>query len=134
MAATTPDGHIYTLPKLGESDDGTTLDRMCINKAWLDACGLEEPKTLDEFLNVLRTFKEKDPGNVGTENVIPLGGGYEVAGQNPGWYILNALGFNTDTVTNNCDYSYGVKPALLDGECYLPAGHQIGRASCRERV
>lgn len=125
LAATTPDGHIYTLPKLGESEDGTTLDRMCINKVWLDACGLEEPKTLDEFLNVLRTFKEKDPGNVGAENVIPLGGGYEVAGQNPGWYIFNALGFNTDSMNNTCDYSYGVKPALLDGECYLPAGHPL---------
>lgn len=125
LASTTPDGHIYTLPKLGESDDGTTLDRMCINKAWLDACGLEEPKTLEDFLNVLRAFKEKDPGNVGAENVIPLGGGYEVAGQNPGWYILNALGFNTDSVSNTCDYSYGVKPALLDGECYVPAGHPL---------
>ena len=125
LSSTTPDGHIYTLPKLGESDDGTTLNRMCINKVWLDACGLEEPKTLDEFLNVLRTFKEKDPGNVGAENVIPLGGGYEVAGQNPGWYILNALGFNTDSMNTTCDYSYGVKPALLDGECYLPAGHPL---------
>lgn len=124
-ASTTPDGHIYTLPKLGESDDGTTLNRICINKAWLDACGLEEPKTLEDFLNVLRTFKEKDPGNVGSENVIPLGGGYEVDSQNPGWYILNALGFNIGSESVDIYQNYGVRPALLDGEALLPAGHPL---------
>lgn len=93
-AVTCPDGHIYTLPKLCESMDGTTLNRITINKSWLDACNLEEPTTLDEFINVLRTFKEKDPGNAGAENVIPLIGSYEGAGDNPGWYIMNALGFN----------------------------------------
>ncbi len=124
-ASTTPDGHIYTLPKLGESDDGTTLNRICINKAWLDACGLEEPKTLEDFLNVLRAFKEKDPGNVGTENVIPLGGGYEVDSQNPGWYILNALGFNIGSESVDIYQNYGVRPALLDGEALLPAGHPL---------
>lgn len=125
LASTTPDGHIYTLPKLGESDDGTTLNRICINKAWLDACGLEEPKTLEDFLNVLRAFKEKDPGNVGTENVIPLGGGYEVDSQNPGWYILNALGFNIGSESVDIYQNYGVRPALLDGEALLPAGHPL---------
>ena len=124
-ASTTPDGHIYTLPKVGESDDGTTLNRICINKAWLDACGLEEPKTLDDFLNVLRAFKEKDPGNVGAENVIPLGGGYEVDNQNPGWYILNALGFNIGSESVDIYQNYGVRPALLDGEALLPAGHPL---------
>lgn len=125
LASTTPDGHIYTLPKLGESDDGTTLDRMSLNKAWLDACGLKEPTTLDEFVDMLRAFKEKDPGNVGAENVIPLGGGYEVPSQNPGWYILNALGFNTDSNTGDNNCSYGTLPALLDGEAVLPAGHPL---------
>ena len=124
-ASTTPDGHIYTLPKVGESDDGTTLNRICINKAWLDACGLEEPKTLEDFLNVLRAFKEKDPGNVGSENVIPLGGGYEVDSQNPGWYILNALGFNIGSESVDIYQNYGVRPALLDGEALLPAGHPL---------
>ena len=124
-ASTTPDGHIYTLPKVGESDDGTTLNRICINKAWLDACGLEEPKTLEDFLNVLRAFKEKDPGNVGSENVIPLGGGYEVDNQNPGWYILNALGFNIGSESVDIYQNYGVRPALLDGEALLPAGHPL---------
>lgn len=115
-AATTPDGHIYTLPKIGESMDGTTLDRATYNRAWLEACGLEEPKTLDEFINMLRVFKEKDPAGVGTDKVVPLGGGYEST--NPGWLILNALGFVIDAdALNN---SYGVAPALLDGECYLP--------------
>ena len=43
-----------------------------IRKDWLDKLGLELPKTTDEFVNALRLFKEKDPGNVGTDKVIPF--------------------------------------------------------------
>ena len=122
-AASTPDGHIYSLPKIGENMDGTTLDRVIYNSAWRKACGLEDPKTLDEFLDMLRAFKEQDPQGVGSENVVPLGGGYEAS--NPGWYILNALGFVGDKIYNEEFMSYGVRPAILDGECVLPAGTEL---------
>ena len=39
---------------------------------WLDALGLEVPTTTEEFYEVMKAFKEKDPGNVG-ENLIPWG-------------------------------------------------------------
>lgn len=43
-----------------------------MRKDWLDAVGLGIPKTADEFYNALKAFKEKDPGNVGKDNVVPL--------------------------------------------------------------
>ncbi len=43
-----------------------------IRKDWLDALGLEMPTTTEEFYNVMKQFKEKDPGNVGKENVVPF--------------------------------------------------------------
>lgn len=37
---------------------------------WLDKLGMEVPTTTEEFYEVMKAFKEKDPGNVG-ENLIP---------------------------------------------------------------
>lgn len=47
-----------------------------IRKDWLDKLNLPEPKTLDEFYNTLKLFKEKNPGNVNP--VIPLSLTYDV--------------------------------------------------------
>jgi putative aldouronate transport system substrate-binding protein len=43
-----------------------------VRKDWLDAVGLDVPKTTDEFYNMLKAFKEKDPGKLGDKN-IPYG-------------------------------------------------------------
>lgn len=42
---------------------GRTLGRMgvSINKDWMANLGLSEPKTIDEFYNLLKAFKENDP-------------------------------------------------------------------------
>jgi len=42
-----------------------------IRKDWLDKLNLPVPQTTDEFYNVLKAFKEKDPGNRG-DKVIPF--------------------------------------------------------------
>lgn len=41
-----------------------------IRKDWLDAVGLEMPTTTDEWYHAVKTIVEKDPGNVGSENII----------------------------------------------------------------
>ena len=41
---------------------------------WLDKLGLEQPKTLDDFYNVLKAFKEKDPNGNGIADEIPFSG------------------------------------------------------------
>lgn len=43
-----------------------------IRKDWLDKLGLPVPKTPEEYFNTLAAFKERDPGNVGRNNVIPF--------------------------------------------------------------
>ncbi|GHV81732.1 hypothetical protein AGMMS49991_02900 [Spirochaetia bacterium] len=43
-----------------------------IRKDWLDKLGLPIPTTREEYYNALKAFKEKDPGNVGSRNVIPF--------------------------------------------------------------
>lgn len=66
---TAPDGHIYALPGL----DTTTQSKtpiMWMNKPWMDKIGAKTPETVDDLYQLLKDFKEKDPGNVG--EVIPL--------------------------------------------------------------
>lgn len=72
--ATSPDGHIYSLPKklplrpiAGNS--------LFINQKWLDNLGLKMPETYEEFYNVLKAFKEKDAnGNGDPNDEIPYQG------------------------------------------------------------
>jgi putative aldouronate transport system substrate-binding protein len=43
-----------------------------IRKDWLDKLGLPVPATTQEYYDTLVAFKEKDPGNVGRNRVIPF--------------------------------------------------------------
>jgi putative aldouronate transport system substrate-binding protein len=62
------DGKIYWLPHIGNGLSRTTW----IRKDWLDAIGMDVPATADEFYQVLKAIKEKDPGKVGAA-LIPFG-------------------------------------------------------------
>ncbi|MBR2968697.1 MAG: extracellular solute-binding protein [Clostridia bacterium] len=60
---TTTDGNIYALPTIYTNlPDGITnimRDYLWINQAWLTELNLEMPGTPEEFLNVMRVFKQK---------------------------------------------------------------------------
>ena len=62
------DNHIYSIARMGQSRNAKSW---MIRKDWLDACGLKEPETIDEFTEALRAFKKQDPGKAGKNN-IPL--------------------------------------------------------------
>lgn len=65
------DGHIYSVSRAWEIgyDSG---GHIFINKQWLDNLELEVPETMDEFEDVLRAFKERDPNGNGQADEIPL--------------------------------------------------------------
>lgn len=42
---------------------------LLVRQDWLDKLDLKQPATLDEFVEMLRAFKEKDPGNNGDKNI-----------------------------------------------------------------
>lgn len=69
---TTPDGNIYGLPEVSLFVHGTTPNKMWINQTWLDKLGLDMPTTTDEYYDVLKAFKEKDPNGNGQADEIPL--------------------------------------------------------------
>ncbi len=116
-ASTAPDGHVYSLPKLTDSAevDPGLVQRLFINKAWLDELNLEMPRTLDEYVDALYAIKEADPAGVGSENLYPMGGGMETTSVT--WYLLNALGYITPNYNNG---AYGLAPCIRDGEVVIP--------------
>lgn len=74
--ATSADGHIYGLPAKRPCRP-VVGNQVFINKKWLDNLGLSMPTTFDEYLNVLKAFKEKDAnGNGDPNDEIPYGKGY----------------------------------------------------------
>lgn len=58
-AVTTDDGKVYGFATIQSSDKLLTVSGPSIRKDWLDELGLEIPETIEEWENVLRTFKEK---------------------------------------------------------------------------
>ncbi len=74
--ATSSDGHIYGLPSKKPCRP-VVANQMFINQTWLDNLGLDMPTTYDEFVDVLRAFKEQDANGDGDPNdEIPYGEGF----------------------------------------------------------
>lgn len=61
---TTPDGKIYYVPVINMSRD--YIPNLLINEPWLKELGLSAPTTTEEFYEVMKAFKERDP-NVNEE-------------------------------------------------------------------
>lgn len=71
QASTATDGHIYSLPYIVKTKT-TAAAIMYINLDWLNKVGMKKPTNVDEFYNVLKAFKEKDPNGNGQQDEIPL--------------------------------------------------------------
>ena len=58
-----PDGNIYSFPGVYDPEFKSVLSsaKMWVKQSWLDELGLKEPQTTDDFYNMLKAFKEKDP-------------------------------------------------------------------------
>lgn len=63
------DGKLMALPE-PSFGDGPNL--LWLRKDWMDALGLEEPETVEDAVDIIRAFVEKDPGGNGEGNTIGL--------------------------------------------------------------
>ena len=66
---TTETGQIFSIPARRVN---TAAVSTFVRQDWLDKLNMAAPTTLDEFYNMLKEFKAKDPGGVGSANVIPF--------------------------------------------------------------
>ena len=68
---TAEDGHIYYVPGTNVADDYQPC--LMYNQVWLDKAGMKAPTTLDEFVELLRYFKDNDMNDNGdTTDEIPM--------------------------------------------------------------
>lgn len=91
---TSPDGNIYGVG--GWVLPAFLSQGIMYNKIWLDKLGLEMPETTDEFVEVMRAFRDEDPNGNNKADEIPLipanGTGYlQILG--------NAFGFEFSIVS-----------------------------------
>ena len=68
-AITLPNGKIAALPVLQEM---ASQNAMWINKAWLDALGLDMPTDMQSLRAVLMAFRDKDPNGNGKKDEVPF--------------------------------------------------------------
>ncbi len=62
-------GKQYAVPTLQPTWGGCTL--LYVRQDWLDTLGMQAPTSPQELYDMLKAFKEKDPGNVGKDKVVP---------------------------------------------------------------
>ena len=68
---TAPDGHIYYVPQTVVTDSYQPV--LMYNMKWIEKLGIEPPKTLDAFVDMLRQFRDNDMnGNGDTTDEIPM--------------------------------------------------------------
>lgn len=90
-------GAMYVLPDV-ETSVVDTMDYMVsVNKTWLAECNLEQPTNIDEFYNMLVTFKEKMCS--GKAGYYPLVGGgvTSLGGDVVNWIINMYLYYDEST-------------------------------------
>jgi putative aldouronate transport system substrate-binding protein len=68
-------GKIYSVPSYVVN---LPQRNIFIRKDWLDKLGLPLPKTTREFHDALVAFRDRDPGNVGRNRVVPFAQGSDV--------------------------------------------------------
>ncbi|WP_010276987.1 extracellular solute-binding protein [Paenibacillus senegalensis] len=110
---TMPDGNIYGLPTIYDADFTSVLigSKLWYNQEWLEALGMEEPQTVDDFYNYLVAVKNTDLNGNGQQDEIPLGS-YQIEdllNATKGWFGLMNRGtaninFDIDPETNELRY------------------------------
>lgn len=77
---TLTDGNIYALPTYSDIIHCNYAQKVQINTTFLEALGMEMPKTTEDFYQFLKAVKEQDPNGNGQADEIPLMGNIE------GWH------------------------------------------------
>jgi putative aldouronate transport system substrate-binding protein len=70
---TSYDGNIYGMFQINTAlNNQYSPSRIMIYEPWLQKLGLELPQTIDEFVNILRAFRDRDPNGNGQKDEMPL--------------------------------------------------------------
>lgn len=94
---TAPDGNIYSLWKLWENPNESIFNKQFLFMPWFnkyaEATGAKLPETLDEYVEMLRYFRDNDMNGNGQKDEIPLLGNNQTnqEGGSASAYIISAF-------------------------------------------
>ena len=107
------DGRAYGIPKPNSYDKFGFV----INKKWLDAVGMEAPKTVAEFVEVCRAFTKNDPDGNGVADTFGVSLNAQQAAMDSGiWHLHNDFFSMAYSISN---WHFGMPDA--DGSAKLRA-------------
>lgn len=92
---TYPDGHLYYMPDINQCYHCSMPMKMWIYQPWLDALGMSVPTTLEEYVEVLRAFRDKDPNGNGKKDEVPYATHKD---ENPG-FLMNSFIYNDNALS-----------------------------------
>ncbi len=95
--AITLDGKIYGLPRVEERPTTLYANKMFVYKPWLDKLGMAEPTTTEEFYQMLKAFKEKDPNGNGKNDEIPMASRGIQSNIGLEMFLMNAFQYTSET-------------------------------------
>lgn len=108
---TSYDGEVYGMFRVSESlNNMYSGARLLIYKPWLDALGLDMPESTEDFVNVLRAFRDDDPNGNGIADEIPMIGMGTTVNTNLMRALINPFVYCQDSFYN-----------VVDGEVTLSA-------------
>ncbi|MDD6484290.1 MAG: extracellular solute-binding protein [Clostridiales bacterium] len=87
----TADGKKYFMPVIIEQQGNYYCGKSFINKTWLDKLGLSMPETIDEFADVMRAFRTKDPNGNGKADEIGFTGSTGGWNEKPVDFLMNSF-------------------------------------------
>lgn len=111
-AITAKDGNIYSLPTGKDQPQKAMEYSVWINAEWCEKLGYELPTTTEEYVEVLKAFRDKDPNGNNKNDEIPL----TLKGVNYQDVLYGSFG-----VMQTSNYVYS-----LDGENVLFCGQEEG--------
>ncbi|WP_282940550.1 ABC transporter substrate-binding protein [Paenibacillus sp. RC67] len=110
---TTDNGSLYAFPFLRGDDKVRVFFGPAIRQDWLDKLGLKTPTTIDEWYNVLKAFKEKDPNGNGKADEIPINLDKDLL--NTDAPFLGAWGINNSFYQDSGKVKFGpIQPEFKD--------------------
>lgn len=109
---TADDGCMYVFPSIEQSIIDTMNYQVYINDRWLENVGMSKPTNRDEFVEVLKAFRDQDAnGNGRTDDEIPLLGAVNNLSGDVLNYLVNMFVYVDDVRHFNVDDN---------GKVYLP--------------
>lgn len=97
---TSADGNIYYMLGFGPQVINRSTAKIWLNRGWMEKLELETPTTTEQFKEVLRAFRDRDPNGNGMADEIPLVGVTELGSTGGTAYDTLLASF----CTNNTQY------------------------------